>query len=199
MNSTRTILALALTAGPATMAQAFPSTAPQQLGAPRAIALASTGRDAIVSDLAQRWQGAWVVHDADYPGSVQAWKIDGSSVTVYDASTRQRVVEAFAIESPCRLECTQPLSGKGQMIVTTNTFAFARRRSVRRRQPGRGRPAERLRADHMHRRPCAHVRHQEPGLQSMEQEHDPIAECRGRVPGRRDASVLRLSPAASRR
>ena len=93
-----------------------------------ALALGSTsvlaGAPALC-DLAQRWQGAWVIHDTDYPGSVQAWAVQGSSVDVYDPRSGQDRRERFTLVSPCRLVRTQ-YNGSGEAeTVSTNTFAFA--------------------------------------------------------------------------
>jgi hypothetical protein len=75
-------------------------------------------------DLAHQWQGAWVVRDAEYPGSIQAWSVQGNSVVVYDPYSGSRESQRFTLQSPCRLVRTEPLGG-GSSIVTANTFAFA--------------------------------------------------------------------------
>jgi hypothetical protein len=78
-----------------------------------------------LDDLARRWQGVWVVRDADYPGSVQAWAVQGSSVEVYDPATGQSRRDQFMLESPCRIVRKQPNGSGGAETVSTNTFVFA--------------------------------------------------------------------------
>lgn len=80
--------------------------------------------DPVIGDLARQWQGVWVIRDADYPGSAQAWAVQGSSVEVYDPGSGQSRREQFTLESPCRLVRRQS-DGAGGEIVSTNTFAFA--------------------------------------------------------------------------
>lgn len=92
-----------------------------------AIVLGSTTASAeapVVSDLARQWQGVWVIRDADYRGSVQAWAVQGNSVEVYDPASGQSRQEQFTLESPCRLVRRQS-EGAGSEIVSKNTFAFA--------------------------------------------------------------------------
>jgi hypothetical protein len=86
--------------------------------------VAAAASATVSSELERSCQGAWVVRDADYTGSVQAWEVRGRTVTVYDPATRSKVVQTFALESPCRLVRTQHAGG-GETIRTTNTFAFA--------------------------------------------------------------------------
>ena len=93
-----------------------------------ALALGSTSVLAgapVPSDLAQRWQGVWIIRDADYPGSVQAWAVQGNSVDVYDPRSGQDRRERFTLVSPCRLVRTQSDGSGGAETVSTNTFAFA--------------------------------------------------------------------------
>jgi hypothetical protein len=71
-----------------------------------------------------QWQGAWVVRDAEYPGSIQAWSVQGSNVVVYDPNTRWRETQQFTLQSGCSLVRTASL-GRRSPVVTTNTFAFA--------------------------------------------------------------------------
>jgi hypothetical protein len=109
--------------GRRTLRQAEPQLqGPNQAPAHRAV---ETQSGALRDELTQAWQGAWVVRDADYPGSVQAWMVRGSEVTVYDAGRRDAVEETFVIVSPCRVERTRPLDQGSQSIVTADTFAFA--------------------------------------------------------------------------
>jgi hypothetical protein len=82
--------------------------------------------EATATELARRWQGAWVVHDAEYPGSVQAWSVRGDHVTVYDAAQRTRWEGSFSLSSPCHVARTQPIDGgSSDAVTTTNTFVFA--------------------------------------------------------------------------
>jgi hypothetical protein len=85
--------------------------------------LASAARDSTTSDLTRRWQGAWVVRDAAFPGSVEAWNVHDDSVTVYEPITGRTQEEHFALQSPCAIVRTQPRSQS--TLVTTNTFVFA--------------------------------------------------------------------------
>jgi hypothetical protein len=87
------------------------------------LALASASNDDAVSELTRRWQGAWLVRDAEYPGSVEAWNVHGDSVTVYQPHTGRSREEQFALQSPCAIVRTQPRSQS--TVVTTNTFVFA--------------------------------------------------------------------------
>jgi hypothetical protein len=82
------------------------------------------GADGSSTDLTRSWQGAWVVRDAIYPGSIQAWSVQGNSVVVYDPTTHSQKSEKFTLESPCRLVRTES-PGAQTVVVTTNTFAFA--------------------------------------------------------------------------
>lgn len=81
---------------------------------------------------AHRWQGAWVLLDADYPGSVQAWDVHGDSVTVYDAARGRSDVDRFALSSPCRVSRSVAIGhdpnlgdGSSEEVTTTDTFVFA--------------------------------------------------------------------------
>jgi hypothetical protein len=85
--------------------------------------LASAATDPTVSELMRRWQGAWLVRDAEYPGSVEAWSVHGDSVTVYEPFTGRTQEEQFAVQSPCGIVRTQARSQS--TLVTTNTFVFA--------------------------------------------------------------------------
>lgn len=87
--------------------------------------MATSANNGTVTDLARQWQGAWVVRDAEYPGSVEAWNVHGSTVERYDPLARQGEPQRFALESPCRLVRTQAVGRGGQAIVSRNTFAFA--------------------------------------------------------------------------
>jgi hypothetical protein len=75
-------------------------------------------------DAIARWQGAWVLRDADYPGSVQAWNVHGDGVTVYDGATKTTEEEALFAVSPCRVARTRALDD-GTSVTTFGTFAFA--------------------------------------------------------------------------
>jgi hypothetical protein len=66
----------------------------------------------------------WVVRDADHPGSVQAWAVQGSSVEVYDPASGQSRQEQFTLQSPCQI-VRSASDGSGGEISVTNTFAFA--------------------------------------------------------------------------
>ncbi len=80
-----------------------------------------------VDDFTRPWQGAWVVYDGDYPGSVQAWMVRGEEVTVFDPASGDVETEGFALVSPCRIVRTRTGAGAGgQTIKTADTFAFAR-------------------------------------------------------------------------
>jgi hypothetical protein len=81
---------------------------------------------------ARRWQGSWVVRDADYPGSIQAWGVDGDAVTVYDGRTKRQRRDGFALLSPCRLTRTRSLGvdpyldgSPSEGITTADTFVFS--------------------------------------------------------------------------
>ncbi len=80
-------------------------------------------------DDARRWQGAWVLRDAERPGSVEAWSVRGATVRVYDAQARRSVDEDFALVSPCRATRTRHLGlGRGpgaEARTTSYTFVFA--------------------------------------------------------------------------
>jgi hypothetical protein len=87
--------------------------------------LGSRAGSPTVSDLARRWQGAWIVRDADYPGSVQAWNVHGDSVTVYDPVARHSETQSFVLQSPCRLvRKRSPDASGSETIAAMNTFAF---------------------------------------------------------------------------
>jgi len=88
------------------------------------ISLDAFGTSHGMQDLARRWQGAWVVRDADYPGSIQAWSVRGDRVSVYDAVRRDTVRERFALVSPCRLQRTLVLA-HGSEDTSRDTFVFA--------------------------------------------------------------------------
>jgi hypothetical protein len=81
--------------------------------------------DKLLADLSHRWQGVWIVRDADYPGSVQAWNVTGDHVSVYDAKQHHVDDEKFALVSPCRVSRSLVVDGKQQAIVTSDTFVFA--------------------------------------------------------------------------
>jgi hypothetical protein len=81
--------------------------------------------DKTLADLTRRWQGIWVVRDADYPGSVEAWNVKGDHVSVYDAKRGRVEDETFALVSPCRVARTRVVDGKPAAVVTDDTFVFA--------------------------------------------------------------------------
>jgi hypothetical protein len=81
--------------------------------------------DKTLADLTRRWQGVWVVRDADYPGSVEAWNVKGDHVSVYDAKRGRVDDEKFALVSPCRVARTRVVDGKPDAVVTDDTFVFA--------------------------------------------------------------------------
>jgi hypothetical protein len=92
------------------------------------LTLALGASDVATVDLARdarEWRGAWVVRDADYPGSVQAWSVNGSSVSVYDATRRRTEKQRFSLVSPCRIARTRTLPD-GTSVKTYDTFVFAR-------------------------------------------------------------------------
>jgi hypothetical protein len=81
---------------------------------------------------ARRWQGSWVLRDADYPGSVQAWDVEGDAVTVYDGRSRRQRRDSFALTSPCRLTHSRSLGTDEYLdgspsggILTADTFVFS--------------------------------------------------------------------------
>lgn len=78
-----------------------------------------------LAGLADRWQGNWVVRDADYPGSVQAWSVRDGDVLVYDARRRDTRREQFEVVSPCRVARTLVMQD-GTRRTTFDTFVFAR-------------------------------------------------------------------------
>lgn len=130
-----------LAAGPSRAAPPSEAAAPSQPSAPNRARAPDEARapdqatvpnpamppsEAAMSDLRRRWQGNWIVRDAEYPGSIQAWSVDGDSVTVYDPITHRSQSEKFTLKSPCRLVRSQSVdTGEGQTVLTTNTFAFA--------------------------------------------------------------------------
>ena len=77
-----------------------------------------------VHEVSERWQGSWVVRDADYDGSVQAWTLEGDRLTVYDARRQTRWQERFALSSSCSVVRTRDVGSTGA-IVSVDTFAFA--------------------------------------------------------------------------
>ncbi len=79
----------------------------------------------VLLTLDRQWQGAWVVRDADYRGSVQAWNVHGSTVDVYDPVVRRTELQHFTLESPCRLVRLQSLDRGAGVVMSRNTFAFA--------------------------------------------------------------------------
>jgi hypothetical protein len=79
--------------------------------------------DAAISDAARRWQGAWVVRNAEFPGSVGAWSVHGDSVTVYNPVAQRSEEQEFVLESSCRLVRRQ--ARNLSTVLTTNTFTFA--------------------------------------------------------------------------
>ena len=74
---------------------------------------------------ARRWQGAWVVRSASYPGDVEAWSVRGDEVIVYHPISGKKETQRFVVQSPCRLVRTRRLEGGGEAIVSANSFAFA--------------------------------------------------------------------------
>ena len=83
--------------------------------------------------LAHRLQGSWLVRNSKYPGSVQAWGVDGDAVTVYDTARGRSDVERFAVNSPCHLTLTLSIGGDPnldgnprEVVTSTDTFVFAR-------------------------------------------------------------------------
>jgi hypothetical protein len=95
----------------------------------------ATGRadvDAEALALARRWQGVWVLRDADYVGSVQAWNVHGDAVTVYDASRKRTREDRFAVPSPCRVSRARVIgddpylrTDAAEWQTTFDTFVFA--------------------------------------------------------------------------
>jgi hypothetical protein len=86
--------------------------------------LAVVATNPAVQDRTRAWQGAWVVRDADYPGSVEAWNVHGDTIERYDPVAHRSARQHLAFESPCRLVRTQVI-GSGGAVVSRNTFAFA--------------------------------------------------------------------------
>jgi len=83
-------------------------------------------------ELARRWQGAWVVRDAEYPGSIQAWNVRATMVTVYDATDHRTEEEGFTVPSPCRISRTRRIGVDPELdarpvedVITIDTFVFA--------------------------------------------------------------------------
>ncbi len=114
VKSAAVALALVLAAGPVLAARSpawmAPRTGPEGL---------------LVSELARRWQGAWVVRNAAYPGEVEAWNVRGNTVTVYLPASGHKQTQRLTLQSPCRLVRSRELEGGGKAVVATNTFAFA--------------------------------------------------------------------------
>ena len=81
--------------------------------------------DKMVADLTRHWQGVWVVRDADYPGSVEAWNVKGDHVSVYDAKHGRVYDEKFTLVSPCRIARSRVIDGRPDAVVTDDTFVFA--------------------------------------------------------------------------
>jgi hypothetical protein len=77
------------------------------------------------ADPARDWQGAWVVRDASYPGSVQAWHVRGDVARVYDARRNATETESFSIVAPCRVARVRVLPNR-TTITDYDTFVFAR-------------------------------------------------------------------------
>jgi hypothetical protein len=87
------------------------------------VPVVSAASDAALPDAVRGWQGAWIVRNAEYPGSIGAWSVHGASVTVYDPVTRRTEEQEFVLESPCRL--VRKESRRQSTVLTNNTFAFA--------------------------------------------------------------------------
>jgi hypothetical protein len=86
--------------------------------------------DKTLADLWGRWQGVWIIRDADYPGAVQVWNVKGNEVSVYDAGRSSVEEEHFALVSPCRVSRTAfvgtaSVDGGQGAIVTSDIFVFA--------------------------------------------------------------------------
>jgi hypothetical protein len=93
-------------------------------------ASASPPTDKTLADLWGRWQGVWIIRDADYPGAVQVWNAKENEVSVYDAGRSSVEEEHFALVSPCRIARTAfagtaSVDGGQGAIVTSDTFVFA--------------------------------------------------------------------------
>lgn len=90
------------------------------------LSVAVAADHAAVASMQRRWQGSWLVRNAEFPGSVEAWSVEGDTVAVYDPVARRTDTQQLVLESPCRLVRKRSIdSGEGQTVSTTNTFAFA--------------------------------------------------------------------------
>lgn len=69
-----------------------------------------------------RLQGAWVLRDVSFLGSVEAWEVKGDKVTVFDG-TKEETLE-LAVEAPCQLTTTKR-NPDGSSQGGTSHFVFA--------------------------------------------------------------------------
>ncbi len=56
--------------------------------------------------LTAKLQGAWLVKDVGYLGSVQAWNVEGSKVTMYDPKKKAEQIGELTFEAPCDVTMT---------------------------------------------------------------------------------------------
>jgi hypothetical protein len=56
-------------------------------------------------------QGAWLVKDVGYLGSVQAWSVEGNKVTMFDPKKKAEQVGELIFEAPCELTLTVKTAG----------------------------------------------------------------------------------------
>lgn len=54
-------------------------------------------------ELQLKLRGAWLVQDVGYLGSIQAWNVEGTKVTVYDPKKKTEQVGEISFDAPCDL------------------------------------------------------------------------------------------------
>ena len=75
------------------------------------------------AELRARLQGAWVVRDTEYRGSIEAWNIDATKVTIYDAEKHGAPEDVeLRIIAPCRMVVVR--KSPDSAVLSFVTFVF---------------------------------------------------------------------------
>jgi hypothetical protein len=74
-----------------------------------------------LTDLASRWQGAWVVGGGTI-GTWEAWYVKGTKVTTWDGRSEKTL--DFTVTSPCTVKTTEKLNDGSSSSITH--FAFSK-------------------------------------------------------------------------
>jgi len=73
--------------------------------------------------IAAKLQGAWVVKDAGWLGSVEAWEVSGDKVKVWDAKKQTETVERLTIDAPCQYSLHEGSSSTtGHFVLEGDTL-----------------------------------------------------------------------------